>query len=127
MPRTSHQDIISKIRDQLADIFDESEQSVYIYLDDNNKVCNKKFAALLGYGSPSEWADVKENFPEAFVSPQDRQTLVSTYRKAIDDLAGSTISIAWKKKEGKEVRTTTILVPIVYGGHRMALHFITPK
>lgn len=111
----------------MADILDESEQSVYIYLDDANKVCNKRFATLLGYDSPRDWAAVKENFPEAFVSPKDRRTLVSTYQKAMTSLVGSTISIRWKKKGGSEVPTTTILVPIIHGGHRMALHFIAPS
>lgn len=127
MPGDTHQDIISKVRDQLADLFDESKQSIYIYLDDTNKVCNKRFAKLLGYNSPEEWAAVKENFPEAFVSPKDRRTLVSTYQKAMNDLVGSTVSVIWRKKSGGEVPTTTILVPIVYGGHRMALHFISTK
>ena len=127
MARASHQEIISKVRDQLAEVFDASEQCVYIYLDDMNKVCNKKFATLLGYPSPNEWASVKENFPEAFISPKDRRTQVSTYQKAMTDLVGSTISVSWRKKHGGEVPTTTILVPIVYDGHRMALHFITPS
>lgn len=127
LPSLSHEDVIKKVRDQLADIFDESEQSVYIYLDDLNKVCNDPFAKLLGYGSPEEWAGVKENFPEAFVSPQDRQRLVSTYQKAVDNLIGSTISVRWRKKKGGEVPTTTMLVPMIFEGHRMALHFITQE
>ena len=118
--------ILSSVRDQFSDILEHSEQSVYIYLDDVNKVCNKRFASLLGYDSPRDWASVKENFPETFVSAKDRETLVSAYQKAMNGLVGSAISIAWKKKKGGEVRTTTILVPIVYDGHRMALHFITP-
>jgi len=122
-----HEAIIVKVRDQFADIFDESEQSVYIYLDDVNKVCNKRFASLLGYASPKEWAAVKQNFPEAFVSRKDRAKLVSTYQKVVSTLVGSTISLRWMKKSGEEVPTTTILVPIVFEGHRMALHFISPS
>jgi hypothetical protein len=117
--------VIKRVREQFSDIFDESEQSIYIYLDDINKVCNKRFASLLGYASPKEWAAVKENFPEAFVSPKDRQTLISAYQKAVSGLVGSTVSVRWKKKGGGEAATTTILVPIVLEGHRMALHFIT--
>jgi len=111
----------------MADIFEESDQSVYVYLDDVNKACNKRFASLLGYTSPKEWAAVKENFPEAFVSPRDRRTLVSAFQDAMNKLTGSTISIKWKKKAGGEVPTTTILVPIIVDGHRLALHFISPS
>jgi len=122
----SHEEIIKHAREQLADIFEESDQGVYVYLDDVNKVCNKRFASLLGYASPKEWAAVKEEFTEAFVSPKDRRTLVSAYQDAMNKLTGSTVSVKWKKKGGGEVPTTTILVPIVVGGHRMALHFISP-
>jgi carbohydrate-binding DOMON domain-containing protein len=127
LARDSHQDLVRRIREQLAVIFEESDQSIYVYLDDANKVCNKRFASLLGYSSPSQWAAVKENFPEAFVTPGDRRTLVSAYQNAVNSLVGSTIPVKWKKKGGGEVATTTILVPIVLDGHRMALHFITPS
>ena len=126
MERHSHEVIMNGVREQLADIFDESEQSVYLYPDDANKACNKRFASLLGYSSPTEWAKVERSFPEVFVQPKDRRTLVKAYESAMNSLVGSTISIKWKKKGGGEVATTTILVPIVYEGHRMALHFIKP-
>jgi hypothetical protein len=60
------------------------------------------------------------------VYPKDRRTLVKAYEEAMNNMVDSTISIKWKKKGGGEVPTTTILVPIVYEGHRLALHFITP-
>lgn len=126
MDYDSHEAIMKGVREQFADIFDESEQSVYVYLDDANKACNKRFASLLGYASPKEWAKVERSFPEVFVQPKDRRTLVKAYESAMNSLVGSAISIIWKKKRGGEVSTTTILVPIVYEGHRMALHFITP-
>jgi hypothetical protein len=123
----AHEEVLSEVRKQLSDIFDESQQSVYVYLDGMNKICNKRFASLLGYDSPKQWAAVRKSFPEAFVSPKDRTTLVSAYDNAMNGLIGSTISIRWKKKEGGEVPTTTILVPFVFGGHRMALHFVSPS
>jgi len=120
-------DVLKRVREQLADIFEKSDQSVYVYLDEKNKLCNKRFALLLGFASPSEWAAVKEDFAETFVSPKDRGTLVSAYQDAMDKLVGSTVSISWKKKGGKEVSTTTMLVPIVFEGHKMALHYISPS
>ena len=111
----------------MADIFEKSDQSVYIYLDDINKACNKRFSSLLGYASPGEWAAVRENFPEAFVASEDRVELVSAYQNAMNSLVGSTIEVKWMKKGGGVVPTTTILVPIIFDGHRMALHFISPS
>lgn len=126
MEHDSHEAIIMGVREQLADVFDESHQSVYVYLDDSNKAWKKRFATLVGYASPTEWAKVDQSFPEAFVHPKDRRTLVKAYEEAMNKMVGSTISIKWKKKGGGEVPATTILVPIVYEGHRLALHFITP-
>jgi hypothetical protein len=127
LAKVSHPGLIKRVREQFADIFEESDQSIYVYLDDVNKVCNKRFASLLGYSSPSEWAAVKENFPDAFVSSGDRGRLVSAYQSAMNNLVGSTIPIKWKKKGSGEVSTTTILVPIILDGHKMALHFISPS
>ena len=127
LAQRTRREVIAKVRKQLADIFDESEQSVYVYLDDANKVCNERFASLLGYDSPKGWAAIKENFPEAFVSPKYRKVLVSAYQNAMTSLVGSTLSINWKKENGGEVQTTTIFAPIIFDGHRMALHFISPS
>lgn len=115
---------LEAVTEQLAEIFQKSDQCVYVYLDDINKVCNRNFASLLGYGSANEWAAVKENFPDAFVSKKSQHTLISTYQLAMTKFKGSTIQVTWKTKKGLEIPTTTILVPIAYGGETMALHFI---
>ena len=91
------------------------------------KSCNSNFSKLLGYSSPEEWARVDVNFPEVFVSSKSRKTLVTAYQKAMEEQIGSTIDVAWKRKDGKNVNSAVILVPYSYGGHLMALHFITKK
>ena len=40
-------------------VLEKSEQAIYLYLHDNHKVRNKKFADLIGYKSPKEWADAE--------------------------------------------------------------------
>ena len=122
---TKESEIILGISDQLRQIISSSEQAVYIYLDDIHKVCNNRFATLLGYGSPEEWARVANNFPEAFVEPESRDTLVTHYENAMNKLIGSQFPITWKKKPGGKVRTSVILVPIVYSGKKLALHYVT--
>jgi PAS domain S-box-containing protein len=121
---TEEEQAISGIALQLEEIFEHSEQAVYIYMDDINKVCNGTFATMLGYKSPKEWAAVKENFPDAFVSRKSQHTLISTYQAAMARFVGGTIQVTWKTKDGREVPTKTMLVPIRYGNQTMALHFI---
>jgi hypothetical protein len=33
----------------MKQVLDKSGQAIYLYLDDSHKVCNKKFADMLGY------------------------------------------------------------------------------
>jgi len=121
----SHSQIIVGVFKQMRDVFEMSGQGIYIYLDDQNKVCNSKFAAMLGYASPEEWASVKQNFPTAFVAEKSQRALVETYQRAVERGTGSSINIVWKRKTGGTVKTQVILVPLSFEDHRMALHFVT--
>ncbi|MEK6818624.1 MAG: hypothetical protein AABY10_01685 [Nanoarchaeota archaeon] len=121
---TGHENIIKEMHEQLKDIFDSSEQGMYLYLDDEHKVCNENFASMLDYDSVDEWVAVKENFPEAFVAEESQETLVNTFREAMENGIGSQIMVKWKTKSGEHIKSTVILVPISYRGHRMALHFV---
>lgn len=119
-----HEELVRGFYSQLKQIFDSSEQAIYLYLDDNHKVCNKKFASLLGYNSPEEFAKI-ENLLEANVDKKSQQTVVSAYRDAMDKMVGSKIDVKIKKKSGSTVDTTIIMVPLAYQGHLFALHFIS--
>jgi hypothetical protein len=119
-----HQELIQGISSQMQGILDSSQQSIYIYLDDIHKVCNKKFASLLGYASPREWADVEEPY-EAFVDQSSQETLVKAYRQAMEKFIPSNIKVTWKQKSGGIIATSVVLVPIAYEDHYFALHFIS--
>ena len=122
-----HKRIVASLAEQFKDILEYSEQAVYIYLDDVNKVCNRNFSSLLGYKSPKEWAGVSDNFPTTFVAKKSQRVLIKAYQSAMTSLVGSTIDVTWKTKDGHEVETTTILVPIAHHGHTITLHFIEAK
>lgn len=121
-----HQDLTSGLYEQQKLILNSSEQAIYMYLDDAHKVCNQRFASLLGYDSPNDWARVKESFPTAFVDPKSQETLVNAYRTAMEKLVGSAFQVTWRKKLGGTVETRVILVPIGYLDHVFALHFVAP-
>jgi hypothetical protein len=87
-------------------------------------VCNGKFASLLGYRSPEEWA--KEEDPlEATVERSSQETLVKAYNQAMEKLIPSNIKVTWKKKSGGSVVTSVVIVPIAYDNHFFALHFVS--
>jgi PAS domain-containing protein len=116
---------IAKATEQLRTLYEESGQAMYLYMDDHNKSCNKRFAQLLGYTNPEAWAAVHTSFPTAFVAPASQETLVDTYQAAMNDGVAANVPITWLRKDGKTVKSNVILVPIDVDGARLALHFIT--
>ena len=120
----SHHDLLQEFAAQLAPVLHASNQAMYIYLDDDHKVCNENFARLLGYGSAKEWAKTEGNFPTLFVAEKSQHTLIDAFQGAMQDLAASTIKVTWTKKDGGTVDSTVILVPIAYKDHLFAVHFV---
>ncbi len=121
-----HGELVEGFSDQLEGILKSSGQAVYLYLDDTHKACNKKFASLLGYKSPEEWAKRDVNFVDTFLAKESRDTVVSTYHeKVMEKLSGAVIPVVWKKKGGGTVRTTVIVVPQIFNGHYFALGFVS--
>ena len=119
-----HEDLIGGISEQLEPLFKNSTQGIYVYLDEAHKACNEKLSSLLGYESPSEWASL-EPFTDSLIAEESQEALVSAYQNAMEKFEGSSQEIVWKKKDGTKVTKTVILVPVVYEGHTMALHFIS--
>lgn len=117
--------VVRKATDQLRNLFQESGQAIYLFLDDHNKACNTRFAQLLGYATPEAWAAVHTSFPSAFVAPASQEALVEAYQAAMNDGVAANVPITWKRKDGKTVDSDVILVPIDVDGERLALHFIT--
>jgi PAS domain-containing protein len=119
-----HEELIAGISKQMKSILDSSQQAVYIYLDDIHKVCNGKYATLLGYRSPEEWAKVEDPL-DATVERSSQETLANAFNQAIEKLIPSNIKVTWKKKSGGNVATSVVLVPIAYDDHIFALHFVS--
>src|SRR3989338_8042917 len=122
-----HAELVKGFFEEQKQIFDSSDQAIYAFLDDDCRVCNNKFATLLGYASPDEWfkVDVKGSFPGAFVDSKSQETLVTAYQNAMEKMVGSTFKVTWKKESGETVDTTVTLVPIAYKGHIFAFHFVS--
>ena len=119
-----HEELVKGLYDQMKPILDESEQPIFIYLDDNHKACNQKFASMLGFKTPQEWAE-KQGFLEVYVTEKSRETLSNAYWKAMEKKVASTISMTWMKKDGAAIESTMILVPIFFQGHMFSVHFVT--
>src|SRR3989304_1948911 len=79
-----HEELVKGITAEQKPILDKSGQAIYIYLDDAHKVCNKKFATLLGYRSVKEWVDTEA--PLADVIEKDQPKVIDAYTRASENL-----------------------------------------
>lgn len=120
-----HKEILEKIRAQFEALLENSSQAMYIYLDESNKICNEKFAKMLGYSSSKDWEDAIGSFTELFVEDESQDILVGAYQKSMEELAGSKISVSWKKISGGFVESEVIIVPIIFEDHSFAVHYIS--
>jgi hypothetical protein len=118
-----HKELIKGISKEQKLILGRSPQAIYIYLDDNHKVCNKKFADLLGYKSNSEWAKI--DAPLADVVEKDQQKVIDAYTKASEKFIADKLEVSFKNiKTDKTFKISLVMVPIMYAGHVFVMHFL---
>jgi hypothetical protein len=119
-----HQELVKGIAEQMKPVLAKSEQAIYLYLDDNHKICNKKFADLLGFKSPKEWGDT--DAPLADVVEEDQQSVINAYMNASEKMVASSIEVRMKNmKTGKIIKTRMIVAPVVHAGHVFTAHFFS--
>lgn len=123
--KMSYEKVVESLKAQLKPVLEGSKQGVYVYVDDSHKFCNGVFAEMLGYASADEWSAMDGSFPQLFVAEQSHGALIGAYRAAKSEFVGSANQVTWKKKDGSEVATTVILVPLPIGGEVVALHYIS--
>lgn len=116
--------LLGNVTRQYQDLLSTSAQAMYIYLDDHNKVCNERFAKLLGYPNATAWAGVQGGFTQAFVDPASQATLVHAFQNAVQDGVGAKIPVTWRRKDGGKAPTQVVLVPADVDGTRVAVHYI---
>ena len=66
MSLEGHEQLINNLREAFKNILEKSEQSIYIYINDLDKICNERFAKLLGYASSEEWESAQADLNNCF-------------------------------------------------------------
>lgn len=123
MHERSHEDLVMELSDQFQQLMRESPQAIFIYLDDYHKVCNQRFATMLGYRSPEDWAEMKT--PITDTTEDTRENLISAVMGALQDKTASSVRVSWKRLGGGVVDTNCIIVPGFIGSLPYAMHFFT--
>jgi carbohydrate-binding DOMON domain-containing protein len=122
-PEEHHEIVVKGLYDQMKPVFDSSEQPIFLYLDDNHKACNSKFAKMLGFKSPQEWAETPSVLGVS-VAEKSREIVTNAYWDAMKKKIASTIQVTWMKKDGGTFNSTVILVPMFFDGHMFSVHFV---
>ena len=121
----SHADLLEELTAHFQPILDECPDGVYLWVDPENCVCNENFAKLFGT-TPEEFA-ANLDFLESYVDAADRARFGANYSKHIGHLQGPTrFQFKARRKDGTTFNAETDMVPISFGGHLVAYHFVRP-
>jgi PAS domain S-box-containing protein len=121
----SHETLIAELARHFAPLMESSPEGIYLWLDEVHKVCNARLADLFGYSIESWQAQVP--FLGSFVAEEDQEQFSSNYYASVNGLT-SPVRFRFRglRSDGSEFLAETDMVPIAYGGHAVALHFVRP-
>jgi PAS domain S-box-containing protein len=118
-----HEQVLNELLKQFTPVFLHSPDGVYLYLDDNHKVCNKRMADLFGM-TVEEWSKTP-NFLEGFVATQDREMIATNFQGHVGALTRPvTFRFNAIRKNGETFIAETEMIPISWNGYPIAYHFV---
>jgi PAS domain S-box-containing protein len=124
MQPVAHDVATKELAEHLAPVFEASPDGVYIWLDEEHWICNRRFAQLFGYDGPDELNDTPRLL-QRIVHEDDQQLFSWHYWNRVQPLAfPATIRFTGVRKDGSTCRAETDMVPLAFGGHTFAYHFV---
>ncbi len=123
-PVVDHDVATKELAEHLAPIFEASPDAVYVWLDEEHWVCNERFAQLFGYDSPGELNDTPRLL-QRIVAEDDQSMFSWAYWNRVQALAFPvTFRFTGVRKDGTTCPVETDMIPLAYGGHTFAYHFV---
>ena len=118
-----HPESIQELAQHFGLVFENSPDGVYLWLDDDNKICNERLADMFGY-SVGEWCATGP-FLDSFVDEGDQHTYGSNYQRCVAPLASPvTFRFRGRRKDGSTFSAETDMIPISWNGNAVAYHFV---
>ncbi len=118
----SHEQIMRELAEQFAPVLDKSPDGVYLWLDDEHALCNKKLAAMFGY-TVDEWGS--RPFLDTYVARADQSQYAWNYQNRVATLAFPvTFRFHGRRKDGSTFAAETDMIPLSWRGHAIAYHFV---
>jgi PAS domain S-box-containing protein len=123
MDPVAHEDVIPQLAEHLRPVFESSPDGVYVWLDETHWTCNENLAAMFGYAV--EELDSTPYMLQRLVHEDDQGTVSWNYWNRVQGLAFPvTFRFRGVRKDGSSFGCETDMIPITYGGHTVAYHFV---
>ena len=124
MQAVPHEVATKELAEHLRPLFESSPDGVYVWLDEGHWICNQRFAELLGYDSPDDLNDTP-NLLQRWVHEEDQGQFSWSYWNRVQTLSfPTTLRFRGIRKDGSEVPVETEMIPLTFGGHTFAYHFV---
>jgi PAS domain S-box-containing protein len=119
----SHETALAELAGHFKPVFEQSPDGVYLWLDEQHKVCNQRLAAMFGY-DVREWQEV-DDFADTFIADESRSLYVWHYKHQVGGLQYPvSFRFRGKRKDGSTFDAETDMIPLTYAGHVVAYHFV---
>lgn len=124
MNAVAHEKATSELAEHLRPIFEASPDGVYVWLDEMPWICNERFAKLFGYASADDLRDTPRLL-QRIVHEEDQELFSSLYWNRVQAQAfPATFRFRGIRKDGSVCHAETDMIPLAYGGHTFAYHFV---
>jgi PAS domain S-box-containing protein len=124
MQAVAHEVATKELAEHLRPIFESSPDGVYVWLDEEHWACSQRFAELLGYDSPDDLDDTP-HLLQRWVHEDDQGQFSWSYWNRVQTMSfPTTIRFRGTRKDGSEALFETEMIPLAYGGHTFAYHFV---
>jgi PAS domain S-box-containing protein len=118
-----HNGVLQALTDEFRPVLEASLDGVYLWIDDQHKVCNPRLAAMFGY-TVAEWA-AQTNFLDSFVDEPDQEAYGWNYQHRVAALAYPvTFRFRARRKDGTTFAAETDMIPVTFHQHAVAYHFV---
>jgi PAS domain S-box-containing protein len=119
----AHDDVIPQLAEHLRPIFESSPDGVYVWLDETHWTCNERFAAL--FGSTVEELENTPSLLQRLIHEDDQGNFSWNYWNRVQAQAFPvTFRFTGVRKDGSTFQAETEMIPLAYGGHVVAYHFM---
>lgn len=115
-------ELVNDLYEQYRQVMELSSDAMFIYLDDEHKVCNKNLADMWGY-TKEEWSK-QAPYLRNFVAQQDQFTVAQHYVNSRSRFKSVRFQFLARRKDGSVFDVDKAMTPISYKGQFAILNLV---